>query len=84
MTKIIKKRIPTCIKPGFSYHVVMLEVCKILLHVGSRSHKDFLEFLLTCTGRDRVSADDIFLKTFKGIDTATDCSLAEYLCSLLE
>ena len=57
----------------------LLEICKVLLHVGSWSNQDFLEFLLTCTCRDRVSADDIFLKTFEGIDTATDCSLAEYL-----
>ena len=66
------------------YMYDLLEICKILLHIGSRSDQDFLEFLLTCTCRDRMSADDIFLKTFKSIDAAADCCLAEYLCCLLE
>ena len=81
-TKIIKN--PAYKKPGSLDMLSLLEICKVLLHVGSWRNQDFLEFLLTSTCRDWVSADDIFLKTFEGIDTATDCSLAEYLCSLLE
>ena len=62
----------------------ILEICKVLLHIDSWSNQDFLEFLLTGTSRDRVSADDILLKTLEGVDSATDCSLAEHLGSLLE
>ena len=62
----------------------LLEICKILLHVHSRSNEDLLELLLTCTCRDRMSADDILLKTLESIDATADSRLAEHLCSLLE
>ena len=62
----------------------LLEICKILLLVDSRSNEDFLELLLTCTCRDRMTADDILLKTLESIDATADCCLAEYLCGLLE
>ena len=73
----------TAISPS-SYMCLLLEICKILLHVSSWSNKNFLELLLTCTCRDRMSADNILLKTFESIDAATDRCLAEYLGSLLE
>ena len=62
----------------------LLEICKILLHVGSWSDQDLLEFLLTCTCWDRMSADDVLLKTFESVDAAADSCLAEHLGSLLE
>ena len=62
----------------------LLEICKILLLVYSRSNEDFLELLLTCTCRDRMTADDILLKTLESIDATADRCLAEYLCILLE
>ena len=62
----------------------LLEICKILLLVYSWSYKDFLELLLSCTCRDRMTADDILLKTLESIDATADSCLAEYLCSLLE
>ena len=62
----------------------LLEICKILLLVDSWSNEDFLELLLTCTCRDRMTTDDILLKTFESIDATADSCLAEYLCSLLE
>lgn len=67
-----------------SVYEIMLEICKILLHIDSWSNQDFLEFLLTGTCRDRVSADDILLKALECIDAAADSSLAEHLGSLLE
>ena len=62
----------------------LLEICKVLLSVNCRSNEDFLELLLTCTGRDRMSADNVLLKTLESIDTTADSRLAEYLGSLLE
>ena len=69
---------------SFIVIINLLEICKILLSIGSRSHEDFLELLLTCTCRDRVSADDILLKTFKVVYATSDSGLAEYLGCLLE
>ena len=63
---------------------ILLEICKILLHIGSWSNQDLLEFLLTCTCRDRMSADDVLLKTLESVDAAADSCLAEHLGSLLE
>ena len=62
----------------------LLEISKILLIVVCLSDENLLEYLLSCTSRDRVSADDIFLKTFEVVNAASDSCLAEYLCSLLE
>ena len=62
----------------------LLKICKILLSVCSRSNKNLLELLLTGTCRDRVSADNVLLKTLESIDTTSDSCIAEYLCSLLE
>ena len=62
----------------------LLEICKILLSVYCWSNEDFLELLLTSTGRDRVSADNVLLKTLESVDTTTDSRLAEHLGSLLE
>ena len=79
-----KKKNPAFLPDSSDVYVSILEICKVLLHVGSWSDQNLLEFLLTCTCRDRMSADDIFLKTFKSIHAASDSCLAEYLCSLLE
>ena len=68
----------------FVFDEHLLEICEILLHVGRRSNQDFLELFLTGSCRNRMSADDVLLKTFEGVDTATDCSLAEHLGCLLE
>ena len=65
-----------------SLHI--LKVCEILLVLVRLCYENFLECFLTCTCRYRVSADDIFLKTFKVVYSASDRCLAENLCSLLE
>ena len=62
----------------------LLEICKILLLVNSWSNENFLELLLTCACRDWMTADNVLLKTLKSVNSATDCSLAEHLGSLLE
>ena len=69
---------------SFENMYYLLEICKILLLVNSWSNEDFLELLLTCTCRDRMSADDILLKTFERVDASADSRLAEYLGGLLE
>ena len=69
---------------SFENMYYLLEICKILLLVNSWSNEDFLELLLTCTCRDRMSTDDILLKTFECVDTSADSRLAEHLGSLLE
>ena len=61
-----------------------LELAHGLLVFVHRGHQDFLEFLLAGTGRDCMSANDIFLKTFERIYAASDGCLAEYLRGLLE
>ena len=53
---------------GFLCLCDILEISKILLHIGSWSYQYFLEFLLTCTCRDRMTADYILLEAFKSID----------------
>ena len=62
----------------------LLEICKILLLVNSRSNQNLLELLLTCTCRDRMTADNVLLKTLESVDSTADSSFAEHLCSLLE
>ena len=62
----------------------LLEICKILLDICCWSNENLLELLLTGTCRDWMSADNVLLKTLESINTTADCSLAEYLCSLLE
>ena len=67
-----------------SIYEILLEICKILLHIDSWSNQDFLELLLTCTSWNRMTADNILLKTLESVDSASDCCLAENLGSLLE
>ena len=70
---------------GFtSVMLILLEICKILLHINCWSNQNLLEFLLACTGWNRMSADNILLKTLKSIDTTSDSCLAENLSCLLE
>ncbi len=76
---------PSLIKCIALYSAFPLQFCKIVGRgLGNRRHKDFLEILLTCTGRNRVTADDILLQTFEVVDTAADCSFAEHLGGFLE
>ena len=70
--------------PSVYMYIDLLEICEILLDICCRSNENLLEFLLTGTGRDRMSADYILLKTLESVDTTTDSGLAEHLRSLLE
>ena len=65
----------------------------VCLFTGSLSHFKIVvfrcnynafKFSLTCTGRNKVSADNVFLKSFKMIDSSSDGCLAENLGGLLE
>ena len=83
-TPYIKKR-PTLLgQPLNCYVYTLLEVVHLFEVVFLAADYDILEILLACTGWDKVTADDILLKTFEVIDTGADCSLAEDLGSLLE
>ena len=62
----------------------LLKISKIVLHINCRSNKNLLEFLLAGTGWDRMSADNVLLKTLKSIYAASDRCLAENLGCLLE
>lgn len=63
---------------------VILKIRQILLVFIRLSHENLLERLLTCTCRNGVSADHIFLQTFEVVYAASDGCLAEHLGSLLE
>ena len=61
-----------------------LEFAHFLFVLILASDDDVLELLLTGTGRNEMTADDILLETFEVIDTGSDGRLAENLGCLLE
>ena len=56
-----KKGSPMIGEPSVYMFIDLLEICEILLNICCRSNENLLEFLLTGTCRDRMSADDILL-----------------------
>ena len=62
----------------------ILKLAHLSLVLVLAADQDVLELLLTGTGRNEVTADDVLLEAFEVIDTTSDRGLAEHLGGLLE
>ena len=77
--------LPVFSHPLVAYSTVFrLKVVELLCEIVLASDNDILVCLQTGTGRNKVSADNVFLKSFKMIDSSSDGCLAENLGGLLE
>ena len=80
-TFIIQKKLIFLCENKFiltSFLIVLLNV------VCTRADFDVLITLHTCTGRDELTNNNIFLKTDKRINLSINSSVCENLCCLLE